>query len=514
MKLSTAAQMRELDRKAIETGIPDIVLMENASLKSFFKILEYYGDVRGKLAVCFVGAGNNGGDALAIGRHLFNAGANVYIYMLVSEEKLNESPKVNFTIDKNMGIPYKFVLSESDFNEELIMESDIIVDGIFGTGLSRAVEGRFKRAIELINRSGAFIVSVDIPSGVKADTGEIMGVAVEADLTPTFALAKPGHFLYPGRSHSGEVEVVSISTPIYLLDEFEPTFIAIDDSEIFLKEREETAHKGNFGHLAIVGGSIGKSGAVILASKAAIKSGVGLASAVIPDCINTAFESSITEAMSLPLKSSSGMLSKGSIEDILNFISDKSAVCFGMGLGVSDDTKYITKEILKVNKPLVIDADGINCLSEFTEELKNRKKPTILTPHPKEFSRLIRQSTSEVLRKRLELVREFAEEFGVILVLKMADTLIAEPDGKIYINTTGNVGLATGGSGDVLSGIIGSFLAQGYDPLKSAINGVFIHGLAADIAIEKGSTYESLTPTDVCEYINQAIKHIYELNTT
>jgi len=514
MKLSTAAQMRELDRKAIETGVPDIVLMENASLKSFFKILEYYGDVRGKLAICFVGAGNNGGDALAIGRHLFNAGANVFIYMLVGEEKLNESPKTNFKIVKNMGIPHKLISTEGDFNEELIMESDLIVDGIFGTGLSRDVEGRFKRAIELINRSGAFIVSVDIPSGVKADTGEVMGVAVEADLTPTFALAKPGHFLYPGRSYSGVVEVVSISTPIYLLDEFEPTFTAIDNSEVYLKEREETAHKGNFGHLAIVGGSLGKSGAVILASKAAIKSGVGLASAVIPDCINTAFESSIAEAMSLPLKSNSGTLSKDSIEDMLNFISDKSAVCFGMGLGVNDDTKKITREILKVEKPLVIDADGLNCLSEFTEELKNRKQPTILTPHPKEFSRLIKQPTSVVLSNRLSLAREFAEEFGVILVLKMADTLVVEPGGKIYINTTGNVGLATGGSGDVLSGIIGSFLSQGYDALKSAINGVYIHGLAADIATEANFTYESLTPTDVCEHINQAIKHIYELSAT
>ncbi len=513
MKLSTAAQMRELDRKAIETGIPDIVLMENASLQSFFKILEYYGDVRGKLAVCFAGAGNNGGDALAVGRHLFNAGTNVYVYMLIGEEKLNESPKTNFTVIKNMGIPYKFVLSESDFNEELIMEADIIIDGIFGTGLSRKVEGRFKKAIELINRSGAFIVSVDIPSGVKADSGEVLGAAVEADLTATFALAKPGHFLYPGRSYCGTVEVVPISTPIYFLDEFEPTFIALDSSEIFLKEREDTAHKGNFGHLAIVGGSLGKSGAVIMASKAAIKSGVGLASAVIPDCINIAFESSIEEAMSFPLKSNNGFISKESIYDILDFVSDKSAVCFGMGLGVSDGTKYITKEILKVNKPLIIDADGINCLSDFTEELKKREKPTVLTPHPKEFSRLIKKSTSEVVEKRIELAREFSREFGVILVLKMADTLIAEPNGKIYINTTGNVGLATGGSGDVLSGIIGSFLAQGYDALKSAINGVYIHGLAADIAIEKGLTYESLTPTDVCEYINEAIKQIYELST-
>ncbi|WP_035587595.1 NAD(P)H-hydrate dehydratase [Hippea jasoniae] len=510
MKLSLAEQMREMDKKAIEHGIPDIVLMENASIKSFYQILDAYGDVSGSLAVCFVGAGNNGGDALAIARHLYNNYCDVFIYMLVPEEKLNPSPKTNFEIIKNMGIPYKFVENDDDFDIEVINEADLIIDGIFGTGLSRKVEGRFKKAIELINDSDAFVVSVDIPSGIKADSGEVMGIAVEADLTPTFALAKPGHFLYPGRIYAKDVRVVDISTPVSVIEEFDPSFVAIDSSQIKLTYRNPTSHKGDFGHLAVVGGSTGKSGAVIMASKAALKSGVGLVSAVIPASINTAFESHLLEAMSYPVDDNGGFFSENSIDSILEFVADKSAVCLGMGLGVTESTKKVVKAVMGIEKPMIIDADGLNCLSFFVDELKNRKAPTIITPHPKEFSRLCGVKTKEVLEKRLELIKEFATNYNCIVVLKMADTLIASPDGKIYINTTGNVGLATGGSGDVLSGMIGAFLAEGYEPLQAAINGVYLHGLAADIATESSISYESLMPSDVIENINKAILSFFE----
>ncbi len=508
MKLSSSVQMKQMDKEAISAGIPDIILMENAAVKSFFHIKEKYENIEGALVIAFVGVGNNGGDALAISRHLYNSGANVFIYMLVEESKLDSSPKVNFDIIKNMGIQYKFVHDESELNEELIKESDIIIDGLFGIGLSRNVEGLFKRAVDLINESSAFVVSVDIPSGIKADTGEIMGVAVESDLTPTFALAKPGHFLYPGRSYSGVVEVVDITTPKYIIDEFVADFYALKKDSVYINFREPTSHKGTFGHLSVVGGSKGKSGAVIMASKAALQCGVGLVSAVIPDSINTAFESSVTEAMSYPVGENNGFFSEDSIKDILEFIKDKDAIAFGMGLGLSDSAKKLTKYILRTDKALLIDADGINCLSENVELLKARKSPTILTPHPKEFARLIGLSVKNVISDRLPLIREFAQEHNVILILKMADTLIATPEGKIYINTTGNPGLATGGSGDVLSGMIGAFLAQGYTDLQSSLNGVFLHGLAADMAYDNGLSYQSLMPSDVIEYINEAIVEI------
>ena len=508
MKLSRSFQMKEMDKKAIETGIPDIVLMENASIKSLYEIKKRYENINGALCVAFVGVGNNGGDALAISRHLHNNGANVFIYMLTSEDKLNSSPKINFEIIKNMGIQYKFVENEDDFNEEIVKESDIIIDGIFGIGLSRNVEGIFKKAIELINSSSAFVVAVDIPSGIKADTGEVMGSAVEADLTPTFALAKPGHFLYPARDYIGELEVVDITTPKNIIDEFDASFYAITEEDVLIEQREPNSHKGTYGHLNIIGGSSGKSGAVILASKAALNCGVGLVSSTIPDSINTAFEAHLLEAMSYPAKSQNGMFLDSDIDSILSFAKDKDAIAFGMGLGISNETKKLTKSILKINKPLLIDADGINCLAEHVELLKARKETTILTPHPKEFSRLVNKTTKDVLENRLEIAKDFAKEYGVILVLKTADTIIATPDGKVYINTSGNPGLATGGSGDVLSGMIGAFLASGYSGLQSAINGVFLHGLAADIAIDDGITYESLMPTDVIDYINEAIIEI------
>ncbi len=508
MKLSSSIQMKQMDKEAIKTGIPDIILMENASIKSFYHILNNYENIEGALVTAFVGIGNNGGDALAISRHLYNNGANVFIYMLTDEDRLNKSPGINFEIIKNMGIQHKFVINEEDLNEEIIKESDIIIDGIFGIGLSREVEGIFKKAIELINESDAFVVSVDIPSGIKADTGEIMGVAVEADLTPTFALAKPGHFLYPGREYAQTVEVVDITTPKYIIDEFDADFYALQKDDIEINPKEANSHKGTYGHLAIVGGSKGKSGAVIMASKSAIKCGVGLVSSVIPNSINTAFESSIQEAMSYPVGDNEDTFSEESIDNILEFVKNKDAIAFGMGIGINESTKKLTKYILRIDKPLLIDADGINCLSDNVELLKARKEATVLTPHPKEFSRLINIPVKDVIKNRLSLVKEFSKEHNVIVVLKMADTLIATPEGKIYINTTGNPGLATGGSGDVLSGMIGSFLAQGYAPLQAAVNGVFLHGLAADIAYDDGLSYESLTPTDVIEYINEAIVEI------
>ncbi|MGC8503077.1 NAD(P)H-hydrate dehydratase, partial [Desulfurella sp.] len=268
----------------------------------------------------------------------------------------------------------------------------------------------------------------------------------------------------------------------------------------------KNSHKGNFGHIAIVGGSIGKSGAVILAANAALRSGAGLVSAVVPDCINTAFESSCTEAMSYPVKDKGGFFSKESFDDIVNFVRDKDVICFGMGLGVFDDGLDLLESLLELKKPMVIDADGLNVLSKNVNLLKKVSSPVILTPHPKEFSRLIGQTTAEVLKNRLKLVKEFAKKNNVILILKMADTLISNGE-SIFINTSGNPGLSTGGSGDVLSGIIASLIAQNNDVLYASCMGVFLHGLSADLALSKYSE-ASLLPTDVINHITNAIEAI------
>ncbi len=508
MKLSLSEQMKKMDKEAVDAGIYDVVLMENASIKSFYEITSYFGDVAGQSCVVFAGFGNNGGDSLALARHLYNNGANVFVYMLGYKDRLQGNLEVNFNIISNMNIPYKFVYTDSDYNSGLIQDCDLIIDGIFGTGLSRNAEGKFKDAIDKINSSKAFVVSLDLPSGIAANSGKIMGTAVKSDLTPTFAMSKPGHFLYPGRLYSGNVRVVDISTPRYIIDNFEPDFYAITKDDITLINRDATSHKGIFGHLSVVGGSLGKSGAVIMASLGAYKTGAGLVSACIPESINAAFKSNIPEAMSYPLKDNNGFISKESSVDMLNFISDKTAVSFGMGLGITEDTKYITEQIVSVNKPLIIDADGLNCLGGSVDLLKNRTKSTIITPHPKEFARLVNKTTKDVIENRLELVKNFAKEYNTIVVFKMADTIIADTNGKIYINTSGNQGMAVGGSGDVLSGMIGSFLAQGYSAIDACKYGVFLHGLSADLAHKKGISYESMMPGDIINNINEAIKSV------
>ena len=508
MKLSLSEQMKKMDQEAVNTGIYDIILMENASIKSFYEIKNCFGDVADKNCIVFAGFGNNGGDSLALARHLYNNRANVFVYMLGYKDRLQGNLGVNFNIISSMNIPYKFVYTDEDYNNDLIKNCDLIIDGIFGTGLSRNAEGKFKDAIDKINSSEAFVVSLDLPSGIAANSGKIMGAAVKSDLTPTFALAKPGHFLYPGREYAGNVKVVDISTPRYIIDNFESDFYAITKNDIILKKRDVTSHKGIFGHLSVIGGSLGKSGAVIMASLGACKTGAGLVSACIPKSINTVFESNILEAMSYPLEDKDGFISKESAGDLLDFILDKTAVSFGMGLGVTEDTKYITDQVVSVDKPLIIDADGLNCLSGSIDLLKSRKKPTIITPHPKEFARLINRTTKDVIENRLELIRNFAQEYNTIVVLKMADTIIADTNGKIYINTSGNQGMAAGGSGDVLSGMIGSFLAQGYRAIDACRYGVFLHGLSADLAYNKGVSYESMMPNDIIDNINEAIKSV------
>ena len=508
MKLSLSEQMKKMDKEAVDAGIYDVVLMENAAIKSFYEITNYFGDVAGKNCVVFAGFGNNGGDSLALARHLYNSGANVFVYMLGYKDRLQGNLEVNFNIVSNMNIPYKFVYTGSDYNSDLIRDCDLIIDGIFGTGLSRNAEGKFKDAIDKINSSKAFVVSLDLPSGIAANSGKIMGTAVKSDLTPTFAMSKPGHFLYPGRSYSGNVRVVDISTPRYIIDNFEPDFYTVTKNDITLINRDAVSHKGIFGHLSIVGGSLGKSGAVIMASLGAYKTGAGLVSACIPESINAAFESNIPEAMSYPLKDQNGFISQEASVDMLNFVSDKTAVSFGMGLGITEDTKYITEQIVSTDRPLVIDADGLNCLSGSVDLLKNRTKSTIITPHPKEFARLINKTTKDVIENRLELVKNFAKEYSTIVVLKMADTIISDTNGKIYINTSGNQGMAVGGSGDVLSGMIGSFLSQGYNAIDACKYGVFLHGLSADLAYKKGSSYESMMPGDIINNINEAIKSV------
>lgn len=490
MKVLSVEQMRELDRRAIEgLGISGLILMENAGKGVFREILNMFSrEVKEGRVVVVAGKGNNAGDGFVVARHLFNDGIKVKVILLVPRGDYTGDASTNLKIIEDLGVDIVY----SDGKEEIVERElkdphiSLIVDAIFGTGLSSEVKGIYRTAIELINSSPAKKVAVDIPSGLSGDRGIPLGVCVKADLTVTFGLPKKGLVSYPGRRYVGVLKVVDIGFPPSLVEEIEPAGYLLTHEFVskFLNKRDEEAHKGNFGHLLIIGGSPGKTGAVCLAGLGALRSGAGLITLGVPYAVWREVDTRLLETLTLPLPDSDGFLVSDAKHVIKSAIENKSAIAIGPGLGVTDSTKELVRFVLReCALPVVIDADGLNCLVGNLDLLKGRKN-VVLTPHPGEMARLTGLTTSEIQGRRMEVAEKFAKEFSVVLVLKGAGTVIGAPDGILYFNTTGNPGMATGGMGDVLTGLIGGFLAQGYSPVVSAILGVYIHGRAGDICAE------------------------------
>lgn len=518
MKVVTAEEMRQIDRKTIELGIPGHVLMERAGCAVARKIREIFEK---KKTVIIAGGGNNGGDGIVVGRELFNAGWNVKVFLLIREDKLSPDCRNQLRIVRKVGVPVEFrLVSEAD------LHGAIVVDALLGTGLNKSVEGQMAEVIGFLNRSGVPVVSVDIPSGISSDNGQVMGVAVRADYTVTFGLPKRGHLLYPGAEYTGELIVENIGFPEEFLTSDEIK-VEIPDAEwlrSLLPRRPRYSHKGDYGHVLIVAGSRGKTGAALMAAKACMRSGAGLVTIGVPESLMELFQMRVTEEMTLPLPDrGDGTLSSKAWKEILDFLSKKADVlCLGPGIGVSGDTERLIMDILgSLNSPAVIDADAINSIPDL-RLLKECKAPLILTPHPGEMLRLINKrgllslgSTvallSDIEKDRIEVARSFSEETGVFLVLKGVPTVTAAPDGRAYINPTGNPGMSSAGAGDVLTGMIGALLGQGLEPLKSATLGVYLHGLSGDIAA--GSKGEpSLIASDIIEAIPEAFKRLTVLD--
>ncbi len=507
MKVVTAEIMQKLDRRAIEEyGIPGIVLMENAGIGATEVIRRDYPGLTCKKVAVFSGKGNNGGDGFVIARHLFNKGVDVRVYLLAAGDSLLGDAGTNFNIIRRMGIDI-FELGgagslDSVWNE--LKGCDLIVDAIFGTGLNSEVRGLFAEVIEILNRVDAPKVSVDIPSGLSADTGKILGKCVNADITITFAHPKIGLLVNPGSEYVGRLEIIDISIPRHLIDEekIQDHVIDREDLGVLIKPRDLDSHKGGFGHLLVVAGSIGKTGAAALTCRGAMRAGVGLVTLGIPESLNPIMENKLTEVMTEPmLEGTPGSLGVGAFEEIKVLTENKNALAIGPGISTEDETAEVLQRIIKeINIPLVIDADGLNALARDTEVLKKAKAPVLLTPHPGEMAKLIKTSTREIQDERVEVARRFALEHNVCLVLKGWKTLIADPEGNIYINPTGNPGMATAGMGDVLTGMLSSFVAQGFDIVDAAKLAVFSHGLAGDIiASERGEI--GLLATDLIEKI-------------
>ncbi len=491
-RLASAEEMRELDRRTIEEfGLPGELLMEAAARGVFNYLEREYAHVDDALIFC--GKGNNGGDGFAIGRLLLNRGAEVTAILLGKKKDVKGDAKLNLDRFLKSGGELLEVERESELDDllERMSGSGLVVDAIFGTGLSSAVTGVAARAIALINavslECGMPVIAVDIPSGVNGSTGEVRGDAVRADATVTFGLAKVGHYTYPGAHYVGELEVVDIGIPSSFCEQIR-TFAVSDETALSLiQPRPADSHKGGNGHAVIFAGSPGKTGAAALTGLAALRAGAGLVTLAVPASLNDIFEAKVTEVMTEPIPDeASRKFGKKSIAAAKKILAGKDAIALGPGIGMGDETDAFVKEILLAARvPLVLDADGLTSLSRQPGLLKKIKAPLILTPHPGEMSRLCGIKTANLQSDRLGLAKKFATQWGAIVALKGARTVIAHPDGSAFINLSGNSGMAAAGMGDALTGIIAGLLAQHYDPLDAAALGVYIHGKAGDLAAEK-----------------------------
>ncbi|MEN8140480.1 MAG: NAD(P)H-hydrate dehydratase, partial [Thermodesulfobacteriota bacterium] len=491
MLLCTAQQMRDLDSETINTlGLPGVVLMENAGRATVAAMAERYGELAAKKILILAGPGNNGGDGLVMARHLHQLGAQVTVCLLVADDAMQGDAAINLSFCRKLPIPFSAGLGAlgPDINEY-----QILVDALFGTGLGREIGGDFARAISLMNESAAQVVAVDIPSGVDSDTGQIWGCGVQADLTCTYGLAKVGQVQYPGRELVGQLQVLDIGIPPQLVAEadIKNQLMNHESAKVLLPQRSATGHKGSHGHLAIVAGSVGMSGAATLTGRGALHGGAGLVSLLVPQRLQTIMAASCPEALTHGLSGLSGQaLGAGDWPEIEVNLQGKDALVLGPGLGLAPETaELVNTTIGNSDLPLVLDADGLNNLDLSALKTRAARSSTILTPHPGEMARLLGVGTAEVQAKRLQLAQELATSQQVIVVLKGAGTVIAGPDGRLAINSSGNSGMGSGGMGDVLAGLIGALLAQGLDGFAAACLGAFLHGRAGDLLSENGQPW-------------------------
>ena len=513
MKVLKAKEMSFADENTIKlTGIPSLVLMENAGRTSAEIILKKYGDKKKFTVVA--GSGNNGGDGLVIGRYLLRNGKDVKVFILAdSRNKLSQDNLKNLEIFESFCGDVLLVDKDKLVKmRNAIKDSDVVIDAIFGTGFKPPVKGYREKAIEIINRYAKHVVAVDIPSGLSTDTGKVEGTHIKAELTVTFAFPKLAHILYPSSLYCGEVFVIDISIDENYLKEIKR--FVLTPEMLKLPTRKKDSHKYSYGHVLVIGGSKGKTGAVIMASKAATAAGSGLTTALVPSSLNSIFETSLIEEMTLPVDDEDGFFGKKAKKQILELIKNGkfTSIVAGMGMSVKENTIDVVEAILRVKLPVVLDADGINNLvliDDFKRKLKKRKLPTVLTPHVGEMSRLTGISTKEINENMENVAKEFSKETGSYVVLKSSRTVIATPEGKVFYSIRGNEGMATAGTGDVLAGILGALIYRlGVE--EGVKTGVYLHGLSGDLAVSK-TCVESMKATDLIEFIPEAYKKLEKL---
>jgi len=514
MKILNSFQMKEVDRTAIEEiGIPGPVLMENAGAQIANALKMRFPRLRHEKIVIVAGKGNNGGDGLVVARHLTNLGCRPQVLLLGAKSDVKGYAAINLGIAERTGIPIQEIVSEQDWKkrEKILGQASLIVDAIFGTGLLKPAEGLFARAIDDINRAEGFKLAVDVPSGLSSDHFELIGPAIKAHLTVALAAPKICHIFPPAEELVGELLVADISIPGYLLEEGKFKLELVEEKTIlpFLRKRKKDSHKGTYGHLLAVAGSLGKTGAAVLAGRAALKTGAGLVTVATPRAALPSIARSMMELMTEPLaETREGTISAEAVAGAVKLMKGKDALLLGPGISINPSTiQFVSGLLARAKGPVVIDADGLNILALRPALLPDLPQPTILTPHPGEFARLCGLSLKAIFSEKLRLAPEFASKYGVFLVLKGYRTLVASPDGRVFVNPTGNPGMATGGSGDVLSGLIASLIIQEKDVLGSVLAAVYLHGLSGDIAATKTGE-RALIAGDLIRYLPQAFKRL------
>lgn len=530
-RILTTAQIRKLESDFISNCDPNWgqVLMEIAGRGAAMAAYDLFQERKGTVGV-FCGRGNNGGDGLVVARYLHNWGVPVTVWLVGSNRSRSAHTELAMTtvesstnrdIVKKLGIDIRSFASDigSDFfssseGKALASTITVIVDALLGTGLDRPVEGMFLQAIELINGGDATVVSVDVPTGINSDNGRIMGSAVRADATVTFGYLKPGLVIHPGKDSAGDIRLIDIGLPELEGDGLNihlTTCAAVDD---MLPDRPVDSHKGSFGYLLTIAGSLGMSGATLLAAESGLRSGAGLCILATPSSLVPHLPPG--EIIYRPIaETDETTIAPKAYWDLEKDLDKATAIILGPGLSTNEETvsfvqKFLSKTFGKDGgTPCIIDADGLNCIARNTRAFPDNARNIVITPHPKELSRLLSVSTQEIQGDRVGAAVKAATEFGCTVVLKGAHSVIADPDGNVFINPTGNPGMATAGAGDVLSGVIGGLMAQGVPPLESAVAGAYLHGRAGDLAARELGM-PSVVAGDLVAYLPGAFMSIQE----
>jgi NAD(P)H-hydrate epimerase len=514
MKILTAEQIREIDRLSTEQfGIPSILLMENAGMRVVEVLEERFENLEELTIAILCGKGNNGGDGFVIARQLIQKGSYPFVFLFADENEVKGDAKTNLDILKAIGCPPTVVTNEHDWYEERleVIDADIIVDALLGTGLSKPLSGLYKSVVETLDDFvRATIVSVDVPSGLQTNDSRVTGPAVEAELTVTFTALKPCLVLPASHDFAGDVLVADIGNPHELLEAGELNLHLIEPSLFPTARhiRESDTNKGDYGKVLVIGGSRGKSGAAAMAGQAALRSGAGLVTVATASSVLPSIAASMPELMTESLAEAGEGTIAG--QDISQILHGKTVLAIGPGLTTHEETSAFVRSLVRdTTLPVVIDADGLNAFVGHTDEIRGNGQARILTPHPGEMARLLGSEVSHVVDNRVEVARTFATDHKVYVVLKGFRTVVATPDGSAYVNSTGNPGMATGGTGDVLTGMIAGILGQENlgDFVERLCLAVYLHGLAGDLAAEELGE-EVMVATDILRFLPAAWKQL------